>query len=128
MEEKPAPVDEQHLTNSKAVSRALFQCFNFKPIFLKQPISPKIPKTGSRQHGFQCPFNPSQIATYLVFFYDLGTFFYINMTVLSLNTPLVVILGLAYVVILAVVLLFAILATKSDPTDPTVYAQRYTES
>ena len=128
MEEKPAPVEEKHLADTERVCRAFFKSFDLKQIFFKEPRSPKIPKTGSRQHGFQCPFNPSQIATYLIFLYDLGTFFCINMTVLSSNTPLVVILGLAYVLNSAVVVFFAILATKSDPTDPTVYEQRYTES
>lgn len=64
----------------------------------------------------------------MIFFYDLGTFFYINMTVLSINIPLAVVLGILFAINDAFVLFFAILATKSDPTDPTVYEQRYTQS
>jgi len=97
-----------------------------KPTPLPLPVIER--KKGVRKHGFNCPFNPLQLITYFVYFYDLITFSAMNMTSLSSNLPLVIICGLLYYTLSLVVFVYAIKATLSDPSDPTIMAQLLSEA
>lgn len=49
------------------------------------------------------------------------------MVALSFNIALIVVLGSIYLANFIIVIILAIIATKSDPTDPTVYQQKEAE-
>ena len=59
--------------------------------------------------------------TYFVFAYDLVTFYAIDMTTLSVWIYPTVLLSVLYLLISLVVVVYAIKATLSDPSDPTIY-------
>ena len=81
-------------------------------------------RDGVRRHGFSFPPNTLQILTYLIFFLDLVSYYLINMTSLSFSVPLVVICSIVYFIISVVVVVYAIQATASDPSDPTILLHR----
>jgi len=81
-----------------------------------------------KKNGFACPFHPLQILSYFVILLDLYCFYFINIVAISHNVVAAVILGVIYGVIFFFIVVLAIKATKSDPTDPTIYAEREAEA
>lgn len=81
-------------------------------------------RDGVRLHGFNFPPNPLQLFTYLIFFLDLVSYYLINMTSLSFSVPLVVICSIIYFVLSVTVVVLAIKATATDPSDPTIELHR----
>jgi hypothetical protein len=79
--------------------------------------------------GFMRPFNPLQILSWIVFFFDFITYFLINMvSLVNHSIALVIICTIVYLVLSYLVLYYAIKATKTDPSDPIIYEQRLTEA
>ena len=79
--------------------------------------------------GFMRPFHPLQIVSWVVFFFDLLTYFLINMVSLQNHSlALVICCSIIYLVISGLVLYYAIRATKVDPSDPLIYQQRLVEA
>ena len=79
--------------------------------------------------GFDRPFHPLQIVSWVVFFFDLLTYFLINMVSLyNHSTAGVVLCSIIYLGLSTLVLIYAILATKIDPSDPLIYQQRLVEA
>jgi len=75
------------------------------------------------------PLHPLQIATYLIFAYDILTFYIVLIPEIASGTdegavPVSAILGTFYGVISIVVTYYGYITTMSDPTDPTVYLER----
>lgn len=81
-----------------------------------------------RQTGFDLPLHPLQILSYVVFAYDFLTYYLVNMTSLSSSLLLVSLLGVAYLAISVVVVVYAVKATRSDPSDPTIRKQLMCEA
>ena len=78
--------------------------------------------------GFDRPFHPLQIVSWVVFFFDLLTYYLVNMVSLyNHSVALVVFCSFIYLCLSAGVLTYAILATKIDPSDPLIYQQRLIE-
>ena len=70
-----------------------------------------------------------QIVSWVVFFFDLVTYFLINMVSLANHSVvLVVICTIVYLILSILVLYYAIKATKIDPSDPIIYEQKLTEA
>lgn len=82
-----------------------------------------------RYNGFQRPFNPLQVISWVVFFFDFFSYYMINMvSLMGHSVAIVIMCSLVYLVICVMVLYYAILATAIDPSDPTIYEQRLTEA
>jgi hypothetical protein len=65
-----------------------------------------------------------QIISWFIILLDFYTFFFINIVSLSYNIPLAAVLGTVYGIIFVAIIYLAVVATKADPTDPTVYLER----
>ena len=55
---------------------------------------------------------------------DFYTYFFINIVSLSYNVALATVLAILYAILFAILIYLAAIATKIDPTDPTIYAER----
>lgn len=77
-----------------------------------------------KRNGFSMPLHSYQIISWVIFTLDTYAFYFINIITFSFEPALAIGLGVGYLVLLVGVLYYAIMATKSDPTDPTVYAQK----
>jgi len=79
--------------------------------------------------GFQRPFHPLQVVSWVVFFFDFLTYFLVNMVSLY-NHSLLLVIGCSviYLVLSALVLCYAIRATRVDASDPLIYEQRLIEA
>ena len=60
----------------------------------------------------------------MIFALDLYSFYFVDIVSLSHNVPLAVVLSLLYLALNIIVLYLTIKATRDDPTDPTIYAER----
>lgn len=87
----------------------------------------KIIKKKVKKNGFTTPFHPFQIISWFIFALDTYAFYFINIVTFSYLPGLSIILGIAYLILLLLVVYYAIRSTKNDPTDPTVYAMREAE-
>jgi hypothetical protein len=79
-----------------------------------------IQKREIRKHGFKWPLHPQQLLSWFVFFFNFGSYYIIDVISLSFNVGLAVFLSTLYLILSLVVLYLAVLATKTDPTDPTI--------
>ena len=79
--------------------------------------------------GFQRPFHPLQVVSWVVFFFDFLTYFLVNMVSLY-NHSLWLVIGcsIIYLVLSALVLCYAIRATRVDASDSLIYEQRLVEA
>jgi hypothetical protein len=64
------------------------------------------------------------VISWFVILLDTYAYFFINIVLLSYSLPLSIILGVVYGLIFIAVLYYAIITTRYDPTDPTIYAER----
>jgi hypothetical protein len=62
--------------------------------------------------------------TWIIFGLDFYSYYFVNMVALSYNVALTSVLSVFYGVIILGVLYYAVQATRIDPTDPTIYAER----
>ena len=85
-------------------------------------------RNGVRLNGFNFPPHPQQLLTYLIFLLDLISFYLINMTSLSFSVPLVVICSIVYFVLSLAVVILAVKATATDPSDPTIELHRIAQA
>jgi hypothetical protein len=97
----------------------LFQAKVTKPIIIGKKV---------KQNGFSTPLHTYQIISWFIFALDTYAFYFINMVSFSYEPLRSAIIGAGYFFVFLGVLYYAYKATKSDPTDPTVYAQREAES
>ena len=81
-----------------------------------------------RHNGFERPFHPLQIISWIVFGYNLLIFYFVDMVSLSYNPILVVLLSILYLVLSIGVVYYCVKATKADPSDPTIKMQKDTEA
>ena len=81
-------------------------------------------RKGVRSNGFQWPLHPQQLLSWLVFFFNFGLYFVVDVISLSSSKGLSVFLSILYSIISYIVLFLAIKTTKSDPSDPTIKLQR----
>ena len=65
-----------------------------------------------------------QLTSWFVILLDLYAYYFIDIVLLSYSLPIAIILSVAYGIIMIAVVWLAIVATKDDPTDPTIYAER----
>lgn len=77
-----------------------------------------------KKNGFARPFHIQQIITWLIFAFDTYAYYFMNIVTLSHIVPLAAVLGVVYGIIITFVFYYGVLSTKSDPTDPTIYAER----
>jgi len=88
-----------------------------------------IKRADVKYNGFQRPFHPLQVVSWIVFFFDFASYFLINMVSLAGHSlAAVIVLSIIYFAISISVLYYAIKATKIDPSDPTIYEQRFIEA
>jgi hypothetical protein len=90
----------------------------------KKEDEPKIIKRRVHIHGLKCPWNLFQILSYLVILLDSYAFYFITIVAYSYSAGISVTIGIIYSLILMVVLYYGYIATKIDPTDPTIHAYR----
>jgi len=88
----------------------------------------QIIKKKVKPNGLSMPFHPLQILAWFVILLDFYDFYFINIVSLSYNIALATCLGVAYFILLVAILVLGIRATKSDPTDPTIYEEREAEA
>jgi len=97
---------------------------------VKKPTPVVVTKKGDVQYnGFQRPFHPLQVVSWVVFFFDFATYFLINMvSLVGHSLAAVIICSTLYFTLSVLVLYYGIKATKIDPSDPTIYEQRFIEA
>lgn len=61
---------------------------------------------------------------WFVILLDTYAYYFINVALLSFNVAAPTVLGIIYGILLIVVLYFGFLSTKSDPSDPTIRAEK----
>jgi len=71
---------------------------------------------------------PFQVVSYVVILLDTYAYYFINIVTFSYHPAIATVLGVVYMVVFGFVLYYAVKATRNDPTDPTIYAQRKAES
>ena len=71
-------------------------------------------------HGFTAPFNPLQVISWVIFAYDLLTFFSVDMVSLAYNPALAGTLSVLYLALSASTVYYCVKATRCDPSDPTI--------
>ena len=81
-----------------------------------------------RATGFDMPLNPLQLISWFVFFYNFTVFFLVDMIVLAGHTFLVLACSTSFIAFSIGVLIFAVEATRTDPTDPTIRMQKQAEA
>lgn len=77
-----------------------------------------------KHHGCVCPFNIMQILSYVVFAFLVYSYYFINAILFSYSIVLLCLLTIPYSINLILIVIAALLATISDPTDPTVYKEK----
>ena len=96
---------------------------------IKVPIVTVQKKPGVHYTGFERPFHPLQVVSWVVFFFDFVTYFLINMvSLVNHSLTLVIVCTLVYLILSVLVLYYAIKATRVDPSDPIIYEQRFVEA
>jgi len=80
--------------------------------------------TFAKPHGCMCPFHPFQIISYLLFFFYAFVFYFIDIVAWSKTPALCISFVIPYSIIFLSLAVTAIIATLSDPTDPTIYDER----
>ena len=96
---------------------------------IKAPMVIVEKKPGVHYTGFQRPFHPLQVVSWVVFFFDFVTYFLVNMvSLVNHSLALVIVCTLVYLVLSFLVLYYAIKATRIDPSDPIIYEQRLIEA
>jgi hypothetical protein len=73
-----------------------------------------------RNHGLECPLHPTQVLTYLILFFDILSYYFIDMVSLAHNLPLIIALSVVYLVCCLATVYYGYLASKISPTDPTI--------
>lgn len=82
-----------------------------------------------KYNGFQRPFHPLQVLSWFVFFFDFLTYYLINMvSLVGQSFVTVIVCSTIYLILSLMVLYYAAKATRIDPSDPTIYKQRYAEA
>lgn len=79
---------------------------------------------GVKRNGCKCPFHPFQLASYFIALLYAYVFYFLDLVALLDYPAACYTLTAAYSCLLIAVVSIAILATLSDPTDPTIYAER----
>ena len=77
-------------------------------------------KTKSRKNGFELPFHPTQMLTFIIYISDIGTFFFIDIPSILHLQSMAIILSIVFVPLSISTFYFAFMATKENPTDPSV--------
>ena len=80
----------------------------------------EIQKRKVRKNGYDCPYHPTQIFTFILFFSDIFSYFFIDLVSLANNDVLVIILGTIYIILAIGTAYYCVKATKTDPSDPTI--------
>ena len=80
----------------------------------------EIQKRKVRKNGYACPYHPTQIFTFVLFFSDILSYFFIDLVSLAHNQVLVIVLGAIYIILALGTAYYCIIATKTDPSDPTI--------
>ena len=75
-----------------------------------------------KRNGFSLPLHSYQITSWFIFALDTYAFYFINVVTFSYQPSISILLGVSYMILFLGVTFYAIMATRSDPTDPTVYA------
>ena len=80
----------------------------------------EIQKRKIRKNGYACPYHPTQIFTFILFFSDIFSYFFIYLVSLAHNLILVYVLAPIYIILATGTAYYCVLATKTDPSDPTI--------
>jgi hypothetical protein len=78
----------------------------------------------AKPHGCMCPLHPFQIASYAIFFFYAYVFYFIEMVSWQQMGGILAAFIVPYTGLFGAIAVLAIVATLSDPTDPTVYEER----
>lgn len=84
----------------------------------------EIEKRKVRTNGFACPLHPTQVFSYVLYGSNFISYFMINMASLGHNQPLAISLSTVYLILSMGTFYYGLLATKIDPTDPTINLER----
>lgn len=78
-----------------------------------------------KQNGFNCPYHPFQITSWVVFAINLGSYFFIMAPCLGGKVPIIImILSILYFILNWFVMYYAISAMRCNPTDRSVLSTR----
>lgn len=77
-----------------------------------------------KANGFACPLHPFQVIAWIVVLLDTYAFYFITIVAFSYSPTFCSLVGIAYTVTFAVVIYYGAKATGSDPTDPSLEAQK----
>lgn len=65
-----------------------------------------------------------QVLTWLVFAFNFGLYYAVDVITLSTNLGVAMFLSVQYLLISAVVVYFGVVATVTDPSDPTIKLEK----
>lgn len=77
-------------------------------------------QTGARRHGFQCPTNVFQVLTWLLFSAFVGTFYALMVMVAPTDGRIAA--GVLFGIAALATGISGLLATGTDPADPSIFA------
>ena len=77
-----------------------------------------------RLHGFTWPFHPAQLASWLVFGFNLCCFYMLVTISLDNNLGLCLFASIFYGLLIIFVVYYGYFSTRIDPSDPTVAFER----
>lgn len=84
----------------------------------------EIVKRKVRHNGFDCPLHPSQVFSYLLFISDIVSFYMVDLVSLHHLSPLVITLGVIYLILACGTAYYGYLSTRINPQDPTINLER----
>ena len=81
----------------------------------------------AKTHGCMHPFHPFQFISYFTFGFYLYVFYFIDIIALLQYPVMILVFGILYTLNLPILITETLIATLSDPTDPTVYEEKTIE-
>jgi hypothetical protein len=87
----------------------------------REEETPKVKVIKVRKNGCEAPCQPLQIAAYVVFFYQLISYYLFNMTSLAERPAVLGTCSVVYGIFATLSIYYGYKGTHSDPTDPIIY-------
>ena len=78
-----------------------------------------------KSNGCMCPMHPLQITSYIAFALYVFSFYFIDIVVWSDSPIIAWSFGVPYTILLILIVIFTLMATLVNPTDPTVFMERF---
>jgi hypothetical protein len=81
-----------------------------------------------KKNGLALPLNPLQVIAWFVMLLDFYAYYFINIVAFSYSIAISTVIAIIFTGLIIAILYYGVLATVTDPTDPTIYAERKSES